>query len=121
MYTTKLKPFKFKVGDNVRISHLRTPFTRAYDETYTGEVFQVHIRYYRGILPIYRLRDMQGDEITGTFYQCELQKININPNQAWKVEKILKTRGKGQNKQFFVKWKYYPRKFNSWIKATDLN
>ena len=67
-----LKPFEYKVGDFVRISHLKTVFTRAYDETYSGEVFRVHKRYYRGRLPIYRLRDLQEDDIKGTFYQSEL-------------------------------------------------
>ena len=31
----------FKVDDNVRISHLKTVFTRAYDHTYSGAVFKV--------------------------------------------------------------------------------
>ena len=116
----KLKTFKYKVGDYVRISDLRNVFTRAYDETYSGEVFQIHKRYHRGTLPIYRLRDMQDEDIKGTFYESELQKINVDPNKTWKVETVLKTRGKGGKKQFFVKGKYYPRKFNSCIKASDL-
>jgi hypothetical protein len=70
----KLKSYQFKIGDYVRISHLRNAFTRAYDETYSGEVFKVHKRYHRGILPIYKLRDLQDEDITGTFYQSELQK-----------------------------------------------
>ena len=118
--TTKLKPFKFKYGDYVRISHLKTAFTRAYDQTYSGEVFQIHKRYHRGTLPIYRLRDLQDEDIKGTFYQSELQKIYVDPNQTWKVENILKSKGKGRNKQYFVKWKYYPKKFNSWVKAKDV-
>ena len=117
----KLKPFKFKIGDYVRISHLKNVFARAYDETYSGEVLEVHNRYHRGTIPIYRIRDVQHEYIKGTFYQSELQKINIDPNQTWKVEKELKTRGTGQNKHYFIKWKYYPRKFNSWIKPSDLN
>ncbi|WAR31101.1 YMD3-like protein [Mya arenaria] len=117
----KLKPFKLKVGDFVRISHLRNVFTRAYDETYTGEVFKVHKRYNRGTLPVYRLRDLQDEDITGTFYESELQKTSYNENSAFKIEKILKTKGKGLNQQYFVKWKYYPRKFNSWIKASDFD
>ena len=115
-----LKPFQFKVGDYVRISHLKSVFTRAYDETYTGEVFRVHKRYHRGTLPIYRLRDLQQDDIEGTFYQSELQKIDIDPDQTWKVEKILRTRGKGSNKQYLIKWKYYGPRFNSWQKASDI-
>jgi hypothetical protein len=82
-------------------------------------VFKVHKRYHRGILPIYKLRDLQDEDITGTFYQSELQKVDINPDQTWKVDKILKTRGRGENKQHYVQWKYYPKKFNSWINARD--
>ncbi|WAR29497.1 YMD3-like protein [Mya arenaria] len=107
---TKLRPFKFKVGAFVQISHLRTVFTRAYDETYSGEVFKVHKRYHRGTIPINRLVDLQDEEIKGTFYQSELQKVNYDPDQSFKIVKILKTKGRGQHKQYFVKWKFYPKK-----------
>jgi len=117
---TKRKPYKFKIGDHVRISHLRTVFTRAYDETYTGEVFKVWKRYRRGTVPIYRLRDLQDENVTGTFYQSELQKINYDPNQTFKIDNILKSRGYGKNKQIFVKWRDFPKKFNSWINASDI-
>jgi hypothetical protein len=116
-----LKRFKFQLGDYVRISHLKTIFTRAYHQTFSGELFKVYKRYHRGTLPIYRLQDMQQEEIKGTFYESELQKVDIDPNQTWKIEKILKTRGKGRIKQLYVKWKSFPPKFNSWIKASDLN
>ena len=116
----KLRPFKYKINDYVRISHLKTVFTRAYDETYSGDVFRIYKRYHRGALPIYRLQDLQQEEIKGTFYESELQKIDYDLAQPFKIDKITKTRGKGKAKQHFVQWKYYPKKFNSWIKATDL-
>ena len=115
-----LKRLKFKLGDYMRISYLKSVFTRAYDKTYSGEVFKVYKRYHRGILPIYRPRYPQQEEIKGTFYESEFQKINVDPNQAWKAEKVLKSRGRGRNKQYFVKRKYYPKKFNSWINASDI-
>lgn len=59
----KRKRFLYRVGDHVRILHLRTIFTRAYDQTYTGEVFVIAKRYYRGTLPIYRLTDIQNEDI----------------------------------------------------------
>jgi hypothetical protein len=37
----------------------------------------------------------------------------------WKLEKILKTKRMGQNRQYFVKWLHWPKKFNSWVKASD--
>lgn len=60
----KLRPFKIKNGDYVRISHLRNVFTRAFDGIYTGEEFRIHKRYHGGRLPIYRL---QEEENKGTF------------------------------------------------------
>ena len=39
----------------------------------------------------------------------------------YKIKKILKTKGKGNNKQYFVKWLHWPKKFNSWISARDVN
>ena len=44
-----------------------------------------------------------------------IQKIIFDENQKFKVEKVLKTRGKGKNKQYFVKWQHWPAKYNSWV------
>lgn len=114
------KPFKFKVGDKVRLTHLKNPFTREYDQRWTGEIFSISQKVLRGGLPLYRVKDYDGDEIKGTFYQSELQKVGVRDDDMWKVETILKTKGKGQNKQYYVKWLHWPKKFNSWIYASDL-
>lgn len=70
----KLKPFKFTIGHHVRINHLKTVLTRAYYESFSGEVFQVFKRYHRGTLPIYRLQNMQQEEIKGTFTRVSKKK-----------------------------------------------
>jgi hypothetical protein len=57
----------------------------------------------RGGLPIYRLKDFYDEEIKGTFYQSELKKVDIRDDAMWKIERILKTKGKGNNKHYFVK------------------
>ena len=36
--------------------------------------------------PIYRIKDYKGEEITGTFYKSELQKIDIKDEELWKIE-----------------------------------
>ena len=111
--------FKFKVGDYVRISHTRNIFTRAYDESWTGEIFKVAQRFVRDGVPLYRLTDYNGtEEIKGSFYTSELSKTQ--PPETFKVEKILKTRGKGNNKQYYVKFLHYPKQLNQWILANDI-
>ncbi len=117
----KKRPYLFKTGDLVRITHLRTPFTREYDETWTGEVFKVASRFRRDGLPIYKLRDYyEKEDIKGTFYQAELQKIDIEPDKMWKIGNIQKTTGKGSRKKHLIRWQHWPKKYDSWVKDSDM-
>lgn len=117
----KKKTFKYRLNQYVRVSHLKGAFTRAYDQTYSGEIFQISKRYYRGNLPVYRLKDLQGEEVKGTWYTSELLPLNIDLDKmSFKIDKILKRRGKGKTKEVLVSWKNYPKKFNQWIPESDL-
>ena len=57
----------------------------------------------RGGLPIYRLEDFHDEEIKGTFYQSEWKKVDVRDDDIWKIETILKTKGTGNNKHYFIK------------------
>ncbi|XP_062619356.1 uncharacterized protein LOC134280919 [Saccostrea cucullata] len=114
------RPYKFKVGDKVRISKISSIFDREYDQKWSGEIFIVFRRFLRNGIPVYKLKDYNDEAITGTFYQPELQKVDVRDEDTFKIEKILKTRGRGPNKQYFVKWLHWPKKFNSWINADDM-
>ena len=63
--------------------------------------------------PVYKLKDYDGEELKGTFYDKELQKV-VKDDDVYEVEKILKKRGRGSKVQYLVKWLGYPNKFNSW-------
>ena len=52
--------------------------------------------------------DLNGEEITGSFYEKELQKTN---QKEFRIEKVLKRKGD----KLYVKWKGYDNCFNSWI------
>ena len=117
---TMPKPFKFKVGDYVRITHLRHVFTREYDQKWTGEIFKISERFLRQGLPIYKIKDFNGHDIKGSFYQAELQKVTLKEDQLWKIDKILKTRKRKGNTEYLVRWLYWPKSFDSWINAKDV-
>ena len=86
---------------NVRVRHLEGAFTRAYDQTYSGEIFQIYNRYYRGNLPVYRLKDLQGEEVKGTWYSSELLPLEIDLNKmSFKIDKILNEGAKGKTKKY---------------------
>ena len=114
------RKFKYNVGDQVRISHLRNVFSREYDQKWTGELFRIWQRYHRGSKVIYRVKDYNGEEIKGTFYEPELQKVHANADTVWKIDKILRQRKRNGKKQVYVKWLYWPDSYNSWIDASEV-
>ena len=116
----KRNKFAYKVGDKDRISQTRTSFQREYDNKWTYEIFNISRRYIRQGQPIYVLTDWFGERIEGTFYQKELQKVDIN-QKPWKIEHTLDTDGVGCNTRYLVKWLGWPEKFNSWISLSDYN
>ena len=57
--------------------------------------------------------DMSGEEITGSFYEKELQKTS---QEKFIIEKVLKRKGD----KLYVTWKGYDNRFNNWIDKKDL-
>ena len=70
---------KFKVGDHVRISKYKNIFAKGYIPNLSEEVYV--IKKLKNTAPwTYVINDLNGVEITGTFYEKELQKKMINKN-----------------------------------------
>lgn len=105
----KVKTFKFKTGDIVRITYIRNVFSREYDERWTRE-----------LRCLYTLKDYHNEPILGTFYQEELQKVRVNNDTVYKVEKVLRRRMRNNRREVLVKWLGWPNKFNSWIMQSHL-
>ena len=59
---------------------------------------------------------MNGEEITGSFYEKELQKTS---QKEFRIEEVLKRKGDKLLK-LYVKLKGYDNRFNSWIDRKDL-
>lgn len=114
------KIFNIKIGDHVRISYIKEPFKRFYDENWSREIYIVESREFKRGKAEYKLKDYNNDSIIGVFYDNELQKIIEDKNKTYMIEKVVKTKGAGRNKQYFVKWFGWHRKFNSWIPAVEL-
>ena len=107
--------YKFKIGEQVKLSFLKRPFERAYDQTFTGEVFHVTERMMKQGIPVYTLKDYNNGPILGYFYEGEMQKAFVNEDTVYKIENILKSRKRRGRKEVLVKWLGWPSKFNSWI------
>ena len=107
-------PPKLTINDTVRIAITRLPFKKGYTGLWSEEIFVV--KSIVNSKPItYRLDDLQGEHISGTFYEQELQKIGYQEDRLYVVEKILKQRRRKNKTEYFVNFKGYPEKFNEWI------
>ena len=66
---------KFKVGNHVRISKYKNIFAKGYTQNWSEEVFVVS--KIKNTVPwTYVVSDLNGEEITGSFYEKELQKTS---------------------------------------------
>ena len=67
------KDSRFKVGDSVRISKFKNIFAKGYTPNWSKEIFIVN--KINDTMPYtYNIKDLNGEEIIGSFYDRELQK-----------------------------------------------
>ena len=86
---------KFQVDDNVRISKYESIFSKEYTPNFSEEVFL--IMEVKNTVPWkYIISDLNGEEISGRFYENELQKTN-----QLRIEKVIKKKVD----KLYVKWK----------------
>ncbi|GFR23263.1 uncharacterized transposon-derived protein F54H12.3 [Trichonephila clavata] len=116
-YILKNEKVTLSKGDLVRISKANKSFRRGYLPGWSEEVFTVS-KIYPSHPTTFELQDLKLETIKGRFYAEELQKISKRSDDYWHVEKVLKTKGRGSRKEYYVKWKGFDNRFNSWVKAT---
>ena len=98
-------PSELSIDDNVRITKKKKNFDKGYTPRWTEEVFTVsEVRYTDPIT--YKLKDLKGEEIKGSFYEQELQKTT---QEMFRIEKVIRRKGD----KSLVKWVGYPDEFNS--------
>ena len=74
---------EFKVGDHVRISKYKNIFAKGYTPNWSEEVFVIN--KIKNTVPwTYAISDLNGEEITGSFYEKELQKTS---QKEFRIEK----------------------------------
>ena len=106
---------KFKVGDKVRISkYKRKVFDKGYTPNWTEEIFLID-KIQSTNPTTYRLKDLNNEEIQGSFYEPELLPAK---QDIFRIEKVIWRDYK--KKQALVKWLGYSDDFNSWIPLRSL-
>lgn len=110
---------KIKVGDQVRISKVKSIFEKGYLANWTEEIFTVHSinRKYHPVT--FKLKDYRNEIIEGSFYQHEIQKV-VHEDDSFIVEKIIRSQKRNGEQWSLVKWRGYPSTMNSWVRKADI-
>ena len=96
----------------MRISKYKKVFAEGYTPNLSEEIFV--IKKIKNTVPwTYVINNLNGEEITGTFYEKELEKID---QQEFRIVKVIKKKGD----KLYVKRKGYDNSFSSCIDKKDL-
>src|SRR5277367_6372910 len=110
--TNKEPTTRFEVGDEVRLSKAKQVFTKGYLPNWTEEIFT--LSRVLDTEPVqYKVTDYRHDEMQGSFYDAELQKVVKSAEYA--VERVLRRRRVRGRYQYLVKWLGYDDTHNSWV------
>ena len=88
-------------------------FSKDYKGTFTGEVFDVYKRFRRYPpfdINLYKVKDLSGEIIKGSFTQKEIQKVELPPSP--RLGEVIKRKGK----QKFRQLSDYPEGTGVWEK-----
>ena len=113
---SKKKP-KFSVGDTVRIWGDRGQFHRGYMEDYTREFFTVSKVLRNLPFPRYIIREFNGNEITGAFFEDEL--VKYEPDDFYPIQVIKKRKSK-RGLEYLVHYVGWPKSYDEWKPANEI-
>jgi hypothetical protein len=110
----KDKP-KFKVGDTVRLSRVKSPFEKQINN-WTTRVYTVSKVLHTNPIT-YKVTDIVDGEVSGSFYKQELQKTDMN---FFLIDEVKKRRTRNGKKEMLVSWVGYEDLKPEWIPEISL-
>ena len=114
LFSRKQNKIKFKPGDDVRQKYDLKPLEKSYLQKWTDIVYKVDKVINKLFKPQY-IVSLDGSQFERRFYPEELQKVKIDNNSLYLVEKVLGHRTRNNRSEVLVKWRGYPKKYNEWI------
>lgn len=114
---------KFKIGDYVRVSFARAPFSKSYTANFSERIYIITNVIDKGLLYVYRIKDpydrqdATDNNIDGVFYSHEL--IKAFKPQKFIIQDILDVKRIGKHIFALTHWLGYNRKSDhTWRKLS---
>lgn len=114
---------KYKVGQTVRLVLNRmSAMRRGYHPTYTWEVFKVSRVLDNLPLPRYQVVTLKGEPVGSppyTWFENELSAYQPPHVPPFKMEKLRGIEEREDGRHYFIQWKGYDERYNSWIPSAQ--
>ena len=114
--TLKTTP-NLELGDDVRMNKKVVTFHRGYLPNWSDEFYTVD-KVNTAPIPLYEVKDEEGNIFKRRLYSYELQKIKKEPERTYRIEKIVRKRTTPSGTEYLVKFLGFPQR--AWIKEQDL-
>lgn len=110
---------KYKSGELVRISRIKSTFERGFDENYSREVYK--IAKILTTTPItYKLISLKNENLVGRFYEQELIPVEMKHDALYPIERIIANRVFKGRKQSLVRFVGWDKSADEWIDDVNL-
>jgi hypothetical protein len=108
---------KFKQGDIIRINKEKGVFSKGYLPNYTEELFKI-FKVKHTEPPHYKIKDLQGEDILGVFYEPELSLTTLEPNS--RISEVIRERKNRKGEaEYLVHWIGESSIKDEWVKLND--
>jgi transposase InsO family protein len=108
-------PYQYQVGDQVRISFFKHPFTREFNQRWSDEIFMVAKRYRMDGINMYRIKDCTNEKLDQGFYAKELAPVTTPQDQIYTIDRVLDEKEEGGKQWVKVQWLHFPAACAEWI------
>lgn len=111
-------PFKFDLGDKIKISKEKKTFEKSYTSNFSKEVFEICYRELKSRVPIYKIKDSNNELIIGIFYTEEL--VLVEKAKKAEIDHILKKKIIFGKEFCLVRWKNGNASSDSFILCSEV-
>ena len=81
--------FKYRIGDSVRIIVPKGLYSKSYDEKFSAQIYYIASRFSPQNINRYKVKDGQNELLGQSFSESELERVIVNEDTEYRVEKVL--------------------------------